>query len=90
MSQARTICSGVPHGINLEPLLFPLYIIDLASLLSYASVNIFNDDTSLTTESSNISELQSHLNHDLENIHNWLVANKLKINRNAKAGDRRK
>jgi hypothetical protein len=43
---------------------------------------MFADDTNLTTASSNKEELQRRLNFDLElNMHNWLLANKLILNK---------
>jgi hypothetical protein len=42
---------------------------------------MFADDTNLTTASSNKEELQRRLNFDLELMHNWLLANKLTLNK---------
>ena len=42
---------------------------------------MFADDTNLTTASLNKEELQRRLNSDLELMHNWLLANKLTLNK---------
>ena len=40
------------------------------------------DDTHLTYAGDNAEDIQLHLNQDLENVHNWLRANKLSLNMN--------
>ena len=41
---------------------------------------MFADDTNLTISGKNYFELQNGTNHDLENIRQWLLANKLSLN----------
>ena len=41
---------------------------------------MFADDTNLTASGSTSTELYNKLNNDLENIHEWLLANKLTLN----------
>ena len=82
ISQPQKIRSGVPQGSNLGPLLFLLYINDLPNCLKYTKANMFADDTNLTTASLNKEELRRRLNFDLELMHNWLLANKVKIKQN--------
>ena len=41
---------------------------------------MYADDTHLTYASDNVDNIQLHLNQDLENVHNWLRANKLTLN----------
>ena len=45
----------------------------------YAS--LFADDTNLTASGCSIIDIQTKLNNDLENIHQWLLANKLTLNK---------
>ena len=66
---------------NLGPLLFLLYINDLPNCLSSSAAIMFADDTNISTHGSSEVEIQEHLNHDLENIHQWLLANKLTLNK---------
>ena len=80
-SQQHTIRCGVPQGSNLGPLLFLLYINDLPNCLSFTSANMFADDTNITTKGSNVEDIQTRLNDDLEQIHQWLLANKLILNK---------
>jgi hypothetical protein len=42
---------------------------------------MFADDTNISTYGTSAVEIQAHLNHDLENIHQWLLANRLTLNK---------
>ena len=72
LSDEKEIHCGVPQGSNLGPFLFLLYINDLARL--------FADDTTLSATGSTIDEIKTKLNHDLVNVDQWLIANKLTLN----------
>ena len=41
---------------------------------------MYADGTHLTYAGGNVDNIQLHLNQDLENVHNWLRANKLTLN----------
>ena len=41
---------------------------------------MYADDTNITTKGETIEELEGKLNCELNNVHNWLIANKLTIN----------
>ena len=57
-----------------------LYINDLPNCLSNCEPRIYGDDIHLTCTGDNGGKIQLHLNQDLENVHNWLKANKLSLN----------
>ena len=42
---------------------------------------MFADDTNISTYGTSAVEIQQHLNHDLENVHQWLLANRLTLNK---------
>ena len=42
---------------------------------------MFADDTNLTTSGASINDVQSNLNKDMENEHQWLLSNKLTLNK---------
>ena len=77
-SQPRIIRCGVPH---LGPILFLIYINDLPNCLRTTTASLFADDTNLTASRCSIIDIQIKLNNDLENIHQWLLANKLTLNK---------
>ena len=78
-SEKNTIQCGVPQGSILGPLLFLLYIHDLANVsLSFLSL-LFADDTNLFISNSNFDDLINTINHELDIIYTWLNANKLSL-----------
>ena len=42
---------------------------------------MFADDTNISTNGKTNDELQERINMDLENVHQWLLANKLTLNK---------
>ena len=80
LSNNRSLTCGVPQGTILGPLLFLLYINDPPNCLSNCEPSMYADDTHLTYAGDCVDSLQLYLNLDLENVRNWLRANKLTLN----------
>ena len=78
-SELLTILCGVPQGSTIGPLLFLLYINDLASASNFF-VSLFADDTCLLLSHENLTTLELHCNLELIHINNWFLANKLTAN----------
>ena len=82
LSNNRSLTCGVPQGTILGPLLFLLYISDHPNCLSNCEPRMNADDTHLAYAATGdcVDNVQLYLIQDLENVHNWLRANKLTLN----------
>ena len=69
-SSLLTVNAGVPQGSVLGPLLFLVYVNDIAeNLLSL--VRLFADDSSLYFSATNLGDIEGIINHDLAFIAAW-------------------
>ena len=71
----------VLQGSNLGTLLFLLYINDLPKCLSTSAASMFAQDKNISIHGTSAIKIQDYLNYDSENIHQWLLADKLTLNR---------
>ena len=80
LSAIMPITHGIPQGSILGPLLFILYINDLANVSANLFSILFADDTTVLIEGTNINPMIATLNCELAKLTEWLNANKLSIN----------
>ena len=79
-SAEKIILSGVPQGSILGPLLFLIYINDLANVCVHTLPILFADDTNLFISGKNLNDMAVFINYELEEISTWLKANRLSMN----------
>ena len=80
ISGSRTVNIGVPQGSVLGPLLFLLYMNDLANYVPEFYTILFADDTSLSLAGDNYKDLLGNFNCLLEKVTKWLRVNLLSLN----------
>ena len=56
------------------------YINDLLNCIEKSTVRMLADDTTLTASGVAVPEIESKINHDLNNVRRWLLGNKLCLN----------
>jgi hypothetical protein len=78
-SSKLSVQCGVPQGSILGPLLFLLYVNDLANSTSLGVVS-YADDTTLFCSGHNKEILENKINIELDKVYKWLCANKLLLN----------
>ena len=76
ISDARPVTVGVARGSILGPVLFTLYINDIAQVLNHSKVCLFADDTVIYYAHKNIEEGAEAVQQDLQNIDRWMDINK--------------
>ena len=79
-SSERAINVGVPQGSILGPLLFIIYINDMARVFKNCKYHFFADDTVLYLDEADPIKLVNKINADIESVRIWLEKNKLKLN----------
>ena len=80
LSNTEYLTCGIPQGTILGPLLFLIYINDLPNCLKFSDTQMYADDSSITMASESSYEIETKMNIDLDNIYEWLKANRLSLN----------
>ena len=83
-SNMAAVTCGVPQGSVLGPMLFTLYIADLAPLIERHQLvpNLYADDKQVAgyCKPSNVSSLQNSVSDCLTEVSDWMRSNRLQLN----------
>ena len=78
VSDAETALCGVPQRAQSSDHSYSFCILMISS--SLFAFYLFADDTSIILENNNLKELESLVNPEVDNVNEWLKANKLSLN----------
>jgi len=78
-SDSRPVTVGVPQGSILGPLFFILYMNDLPLCVTN-DIDMYGDDSSLSSIGSDISQLTQSLDSDMEAVAEWCDQNHMALN----------
>lgn len=79
-SKVRVVEQGVPQGSCLGPLLYTIFTNDLPTVLDKASISMFADDSTVYLAGTDIGDLNTKLQRELQLVVNWIRNNKLILN----------
>ena len=79
-STKLNINCGVPLGSILGPLLFIVYLNDLANISQKLSTILFADDSNVFINGPNLNDIQTTLTQEIPKLVDWLCANRLSLN----------
>ena len=78
LSDPKEITCGVPQGSILGPLLFLIYVNDMADAVK-CKLLLYADDSALMVSHSDVEVIQDRLSTELDAVNDWLVDNKLSL-----------
>ncbi len=80
VSDPLQVVTGVPPGSILGPLLFIIFMNDMALETEDTELDMYADDSTLTATGKTIETLDDKLNSDMESILGWYDDNSMAVN----------
>ena len=80
ISKLSNLTIGIPQGSALGPTLFLIFINDISQYVLNGSCNIFADDVVIYVTGKDVTEVNSKLQENLNQINQWYTNNRLRIN----------
>ena len=78
LSDFGKISCGVPQGSILGPLLFLIYVNDMAHAVT-STLLLYADNSCILYQHKDVVQFEKRLNEDFENLCDWFADNKLSI-----------
>ncbi|KAL0839060.1 hypothetical protein ABMA28_017046 [Loxostege sticticalis] len=78
-SEVYHASSGVPQGSHLGPVLFLVFVDDIARCIKHCKFNLFADDLKIYRAIDSISDMKL-IQEDLDSIYNWCMSNAMALN----------
>ena len=77
-SDPGNLSCGVPQGSILGPLIFLLYVNDMAQAVD-CDMLLYADDSCLIFRDTDVERIENNLNRNFNSLCNWFVENELSI-----------
>ncbi len=80
MSESADVVSGVPQDSILGPLLFIIFMNDLALRTENTELDMYADDSTLGASSKTLTLVEQNISSDAVIVEEWCDTNKMAIN----------